>query len=211
MNYTDFKSRFQSAPLIFSKDVERLDKRRQATRNRLSRWQTKGLLVKLKRGVYLLNKNDRKVNPSLSFIGNQLYRPSYVSMEYALRHYGFIPERVSDITSITTRKTARFKNKVGTFIYQHIKPEAFRGFKAVKEDNGLSFLMAEPEKSVVDFLYLNLDKFHKDAKEAFKHSYRFQHMKGLKRRRLIELAGYFNNRRLLSVVRDLCDFIRGEQ
>ena len=207
MNYTEFKVKFQPMPLIFSKDVEKLHKRRQAMRNQLSRWQAKGLLVKLKRGVYLLNKNDQKVYPSLSFIANQLYQPSYISMEYALRHYGFIPEKVTDVTSITTRKTVRFKNKAGNFIYQHIKPEVFRGFKAVKGEAGLSVLIAEPEKAVVDFLYLNLDKFHKDAKRIFEHSYRFQHMDELKKNRLMALAGYFDNRRLSRVVKELCDFI----
>ena len=210
MNFTEFKTRFLYTPLIFSKDVERLDKRRQVTRNQLIRWQAKGLLVKLRRGVYILNKNDQKITPSLNFIANQLYHPSYVSMEYALRHYGFIPEKVSDITSITTRKTARSENRAGNFVYQHIKPEAFRGFKELKDEAGLSFLIAEPEKAIVDFLYLNLGKFQKHLEEVFRQSYRFQHLASLKRKRLIESAKYFKSRRLLEVVKTLCDFIRKE-
>lgn len=205
MNYTQFKNKYQYAPFILSRDEVRLEKNAQIIRNQFSRWQDKGLIIKLKRGTYLLNKNDRKINPSRLFISNQLYGPSYVSLEYALNFYGLIPERVPDVTSVATRKTIRFQNELGVFTYQHIKPQAFRGFKKNVDEAGLPYFIAEPEKALLDFLYLNLDKFSKDSKDLFEISYRFQNLDILKKRKIIELAKMFDNHKLMKVIGVFCD------
>lgn len=67
-----------------------------------------------------------------------------------MNFYGLIPEGVADMTAVTTRKTMRFENTLGRFIYQHIKPAAFRGFRTMGSGPN-AFFMAEPEKAVVDF------------------------------------------------------------
>lgn len=210
MNYTEFKNKFQGLPLIISKDVVRIEKNSQAVRNQLNRWQKKRLIIKLKRGVYLFNKNDRKNDTSLIFVANQLYTPSYVSLEFALSYYGLIPERTVDLTCVSTKKTIRFKNELGVFIYQHVKPCAFRGFKLSKDKCGLPLLLAEPEKAVADFLYLNLNRFKSDVKEKFKVSYRFQNMESLSQKRLIELAKSFESERLMRLIKSFSGFVRSE-
>ena len=153
MNYNEFKNKVQRWPLISSRDLTRHEPNKQVIRNQLKRWRVKKLLIKLKRGVFILNTNDRKFTPSRGYIANQLYSPSYISLEYALNYYGLIPERVSDVTSITTKKTKCFRNEIGNFIYQHIKPGCFRGFKTLKDEAGLLFFIAEPEKALIDYLY----------------------------------------------------------
>ena len=208
MNYTQFKNKFQGLPIIASKDVLRMEKDGQAIRNQLNRWHKKGLVIKLKRGAYLLNKADRKINPGLIFVANQLYSPSYVSLEFALNHYDLIPEKVVDVTSVSTRKTMRLKNELGVFIYQHIKPDAFRGFELVKDERGMPLLLAEPEKAVVDFLYLNLKRFKANAEEQFSSSYRFQNVDKLRQKKLLELAKVFHSRGLLRVTQSFCSFIK---
>ncbi|MEW6086737.1 MAG: hypothetical protein AB1498_00280 [bacterium] len=210
MNYTEFKNKFQGLPVILSREVEKQGKDRQVVRNQLNRWQDKELIIKLKRGMYLLNENDRKINPSRSFIANQLFWPSYVSLEYALGFYGLIPEKAVDVTSVTTKKTYCLENGFGRFVYQHIKPSGFRGFRSVKEEGGISFFIAEPEKAVVDFLYLNLRKFARSSGDVFRDSYRFQNLGILRKRRIIELARLFGNNGLTKAVREFCDFIKEE-
>lgn len=210
MNYTQFKNKFHKLPFIASKDVLMLAKDSQAMRNQFNRWQKKGLIIKLKRGMYLLNKNDRKINPSLIFLANQLYAPSYVSLEFALNYYDLIPERVVDLTSVTTKKTMLFKNEFGVFAYQHIKTGAFRAFKMLKDVNNMPLLIAEPEKAVVDFLYLNLSRFKNNIEEQFGSSYRFQNTETLKQKRLIELARVFESDRLMKLVKSFCTFMRNE-
>ena len=206
MNFSDFKVQFQANPIIFSRDVARNGKKAQIMRNQLHRWQKKGLLICLRKGAYLLNKNDRKVDVDPNAVANILYEPSYISLEYALNYYGLIPERVADITSVTTRKTMRFSNELGKFIYQHIKPQVFRGFKKFGEDKN-SFFMAEPEKSVVDFLYLNLSQFQSNPREILEKSHRFQNIEELNPKRMVELGKVFENKKLMRIIKEMVRWI----
>lgn len=211
MRYAEFKKDVLRLPIISSKDILFFENRRQPIRNQLGRWQKNGLVIKLRRGAYLLNENDRKVTPSKQFIANQLYAPSYVSLEYALGLYGFIPERVSDVTSITARKTMRFKNALGEFRYQHIKPAAFGGFKSAKDEAGLSFFIAIPEKAVVDFLYMNMAGIQPHDKEIFRISYRFQNIESLNRQKIMKAAALFGSEKLMKVAGSFCEFIKEER
>lgn len=211
MTYLQFKNSVQRLPFILSRDIAILKTDKQAIRNQLTRWQNKGLLIKLKRGLYILNANDRKINPSRGFIANQLCAPSYISLEYALNFYGLIPERVPVVTSITTKKTIRFTNELGAFTYQHIKPQGFKGFRIVRDENGFDFFIAEPEKAVVDFLYLNLRKFNGANTDIFYSSYRFQNTAELNPKRVIELAAFFDNAKLDNIARLFCEFTKEEE
>lgn len=212
MNFTQFRETCRDLPYIKTRGMlTPVAGMPQAMRNQLTRWQNKGLLIPLKRGVYILNKNDRKIFPSRFFFANQLMWPSYISLESALSYYGLIPEAVADITSITSKKTNCFKNSLGEFIYQHLKPEVFKGYHSFKDEAGMEVLIAEPEKAVVDFLYLNLNKFKASAKDVFKDSYRFQNTQTLNCRKIVLLARFFRNSRLEAVAREFCAFIKDEK
>ncbi len=211
MRYIEFKNHVQGLPVIASKDIVVLKKDKQAVRNQLKRWQDKKLIIKLKRGIYILNENDRRINPNKQFIANQLYAPSYVSLEYALNFYGLIPERVFVITSVTTKKTGNFVNELGTFTYQHIKPSVFTGFKTIKDGYGLTSFIAEPEKAVVDFLYLGLHRIKAPDIGIFEASYRFQNVESLSLKRITELASLFGNAKLAQIARLFCEFIKKEK
>lgn len=210
MNFADFKTQFQNVPFILSRDAVGRAKDPQAARNQLSRWQKKGLLIGLRKGVYVLNAHDRKGDVDQNVFANILYEPSYLSLEYALNFYGIIPETVADMTSVTTRKTMRFSNELGNFIYQKVKPEAFRGFKKTGDSQN-SFFMAEPEKAVVDFLYLNLSQFKNNAREVLEHSYRFQNIEELSEKRLMELGKLFGNKKLTRVLKQVARWIGEER
>ncbi len=210
MRYAEFKNTFRDLPFIVARDILPRGKDRQALRNQLNRWQKRGLIIRLKRGIYMLNENDRKINPGRYAIANQLNSPSYISLESALNYYSLIPEKVTSVTSVTSKKTLRIQNKAGDFIYQHIKPDAFRGFKVLKDESGLTFFIAEPEKAVVDFLYLNLKRIPAGAKDIFEVSFRLQNLEILAPRRIKELASLFNNRKLLQVTGNLLEFIKRE-
>ena len=207
MDFFEFKRKVQSRPVILSRDIVRGLDKPQALRNQLSRWQKKGLLVSLRKGVYVLNPHDRKIEVDQMMIANILYQPSYISMEYALNFYGLIPEAVSDITSVSTRKTAVFNNELGTFRYQHIGPKVFRGFKKAGEGQN-AFFMAEAEKAVVDFLYLNLSQFQNNTRETLEQSYRFQNIATLDPKRLVGLAVLFNNEKLNRIVKELAAWVK---
>ena len=213
MKFTDFKTKFRDLPFIRTKDICWIageQEGKQVLFNQLYRWQQRKLVVKLKKGIYLLGLNERKIYPSRAFLANQLYHPSYVSLEYALNFYGLIPEKVVDMTSVTTKKTNTFKNSEGHFVYQHIKARAYDGFKSCKDEEGLTFFMAQPEKAMVDFLYLNLKRFDSEDKGVFEESYRFQNLEVLRKSKLLSYARLFEARKLTRLVRSLCDFIAHE-
>ena len=70
-----------------------------------------------------------------------------------------------------------------------------------------SFFIAEAEKAVVDFLYLNLSQFTADAREVLEQSYRFQNIEDLNSKRLIELGRLFKTKKLMRVIKGLVHWI----
>ncbi|MBU2573052.1 MAG: hypothetical protein KKH28_03115 [Elusimicrobia bacterium] len=114
----------------------------------LIRYTRRGLLCRLKRGLYAVKTRM----PSKWGIANRLYAPSYISLASALSYYGFIPESVYAVTSITTKSTREFEADGTTCIYRTIKRGAFGWYKGA-EINGETVLLAEKEKALADYLY----------------------------------------------------------
>ena len=106
-----------------------------------------GLLIRLKKGLYAL-KTDL---PGDEEIANALYKPSYISLEYALAKYGIIPESPYSITSVTPNPTRVFTSVNQTYSYYTIKQEAYAGY-FLDTAGEKRVLIAEPEKALVDFL-----------------------------------------------------------
>ncbi len=111
-----------------------------------SRLVEKGLAVRLLKGKISFEKDE-------FIIATQLVEPSYVSLGSALLFHGLTSQVQKDIECITTKNSLRFR-KLG-IIYHKIPPQLFFGFK--KHAKGKSYtIVAEPEKAVLDGLYLNL-------------------------------------------------------
>lgn len=107
-----------------------------------------GLFSRLKKGLYTL----KSPQPSEEEIANCLYRPSYISFEYALGVYSILPEMAYAVTSATPKPTRTFEIAERVFSYLTIKPAAFAGYAPVKRGER-TVLIAEPEKALVDYLY----------------------------------------------------------
>ncbi len=125
----------------------------------ISLWVRKGNLLRLKNGMYAFARDKEKIKGEE--IAAFLYEPSYLSMESALSRYGFIPEMVYAYVSVTAKINRKFTNDFGTFIYRHIKPELFWGYTETKTEYG-HYLIAEPEKALLDYLYLNLSRIRNE-------------------------------------------------
>jgi predicted transcriptional regulator of viral defense system len=120
----------------------------------LERYAKRGLLTRLKNGMYIVTDNP----PTSFLISNRLYRPSYVSFESALSYHNIIPETVYGVTAATTKPTRDFEVEGKAFIYHKIKLSAYTGYVPTKIGDEV-ILLASPEKAVVDYLYLvNLGK-----------------------------------------------------
>ena len=199
MKYLAFKQNFESFPVISGGAISSLVKDKKTLKVQLSNWKKKGLIDQPRKGLYVLGKEHRKIEPSLFYLANQIYILSYVSLESALRFYGLIPEFVVQTTSVTTRNTNEFQNNFGHFSYQHLKPECFDGFTTFKDENDFSILIATQEKAIVDFLYFNLSRFNFLDSNIFEESYRFQNCDKLNKNKIKAYAKLFKSKKLSSI------------
>lgn len=111
-----------------------------------------GLIIRLKKGLYVVDPKVSHIVLSTELIANHLYSPSYVSMQTALRYYGLIPEAVYSVQSMTLKHTRSFDTPLGHYEYQMISRKAFPiGITSINKQN-YAFLMATPEKALCDLI-----------------------------------------------------------
>lgn len=111
-----------------------------------------GVIIRLKRGLYVVNPQYSGKTLSSELIANHLYTPSYISMSTALRYYGLIPEAVYVHQSMTVKHSRCFQTPVGNYDYKYISRKAFPiGVRSMYKDN-YAFLIASPEKALCDLI-----------------------------------------------------------
>lgn len=139
----------------------------------LNNLEREGFLSKIYRGVWVL-EGDKAISPyeviPCLFPGQR----AYVSFISALHLHGII-EQIPQVTTLAATSHARMINtKIGVFQAYHITPSFFAGFDWYKDSGSLpetppaqarpgtrpgqGFLVAEPEKALVDCLYLSAHK-----------------------------------------------------
>lgn len=192
MNFYSFKEQLNAFIVFTLIDIKKIDPR--FDRRRLNEWQRKGYIKKLRRGHYSFS--DLEMNEETLFlIANKLYSPSYVSLEMALSYYYLIPEGVYTVTSLSTKKTAKFETPFGHFHYRKINPRLFFGYTLQRAKNQ-GYTIAEREKVVLDYLYFNP---HIAEKDAF-HEWRFNTEDFLEKADLKKFKVYseaFQNKRFI--------------
>jgi len=123
-------------------------------RDKISNLLKKGIIIRVKKGLYVFGEAYRKTPYSKEILANLMFGPSYISLEYALQYHGLIPERVDAVTSVTTGRSRRFTSPVGLFIYRRIPLSAFRiGMDRKEIGDGRAFLIATTEKALADKIY----------------------------------------------------------
>jgi predicted transcriptional regulator of viral defense system len=111
----------------------------------LTRLTSRNILRKLERDKYML-AGGRAHDFS---IANFLYEPSYVSLEAALNFHGVLSQFPYEVASMTTRKPVTKTVDEKTYRYARIKKTLFWGYEFIQ-----GFLIAQPEKALLDLLYL---------------------------------------------------------
>ena len=108
-------------------------------------------IIRVKKGLYVFGPDYNRGPFSRELLANLIYGPSYVSLDYALSYYGLIPERVETVTSVTCGKNRVFSTPIGRFTYWSIPLDSYRvGIDLIQLGEKRSFLMATPEKALVD-------------------------------------------------------------
>jgi len=116
-----------------------------------TRYTRKGLLTRLKRGLYARTEQLAHLGQVDFFrIANFLQVPSYISLMTALSYYGMTTQvQRGFFESISLKRTRTFQSGQFTFRYAKLRPDLYRGFKRVED-----VFVALPEKALLDSAYL---------------------------------------------------------
>ncbi|MDZ7611948.1 MAG: hypothetical protein U5L10_04255 [Candidatus Moranbacteria bacterium] len=209
MNFIDFKEAVRDYPLFKTSDLRLIvpEEYSRSLLNNLKNWERKGYLLKIRKGLYLLGEMKSQVDPSV--LATKLYFPSYVSLEKVLGDYDIIPEAVFSVTCVTCRKTKNFDvDYFGRFSFQKIKGSAFLGFE-IRQEKGVSYYYALPEKALVDFFYLNQSRMD-GTRENFE-SYRFNEEFNYNKGRLLKFAKAFQSKKAAFLTNQFIKFYAAKQ
>jgi predicted transcriptional regulator of viral defense system len=118
---------------------------------KVSELEHKGLVIRIKRDLYVVSQKVHNQKISSELIANHLYGPSYISLESALAYYGLIPERVYSMRSICMKLHKQYETPIGLFEYVKV-PEKYYSIGVSQEiiDDSYAFLIATPEKALCD-------------------------------------------------------------
>jgi predicted transcriptional regulator of viral defense system len=126
-----------------------------ATTQQLAGLARQGLLVKVRRGLWADPADDRlSVFAAVPFLvpGRRIY----VSFLSALHLYGIIEQIPQVVTLASTGHSKIVRTALGVYRIHRIAPAFFAGFDWSRP--GRAYLIASPEKALVDSLYLSAHK-----------------------------------------------------
>jgi hypothetical protein len=110
-----------------------------------------GVLVLVKNGLYVPGPASLVRGPESFLLANHIWGPSYVSLESAMSYWGMIPERVYEVSSVTTKLSKIYTTPVGRFSYSHLPlPYYALGIQQTKLTDKQNVLLASPEKALCD-------------------------------------------------------------
>jgi len=131
-------------------------------------------IYSLKRNYYVTREFFAKHSNRIEYkyyLANILLKPSYITGETALQHYGLLSEAVMNYyTSISHKTTRNFKDFIGIFEYKTIRSEFFTDFKFVKfflDEIELCYAIAKPYKAIYDYLYYKTKQQNLSKEELF--------------------------------------------
>lgn len=193
MRFNEFIEAFGNLPIIETESLF-TGGLQPSVKVQISRWESSGKIIQLKRGVYVLAEPYRKVEVYEPYIASVLKHPSYLSLEKALEYHNLIPEGVPIYTSVTTKRPGRFVSPLGHFDYRHIDVSLFWGYDSVTVNKQTAFI-ASPEKALLDLVYLKAREISPDYLEGL----RLQNLERIRWKRLFEYAKRFGKPKILRV------------
>lgn len=200
MKLQELKAKMKGFPYVTGAFFSNLGPSHKTINNQLVKWVKDGQILRLRKGLYSLNDDDRKAGLSKMLVANALYYPSYVSLEYALSYWGMIPEAVFSVTSITPKKTQTFTNNFGEFIFKSVKPSAFFGFLSTKDEFDYEVLIATPEKALIDFFYLKTPAELRIDDTYFEESLRLQNVDQLDTKKMEQMVKKLGSAKLKKII-----------
>jgi len=130
----------------------------------LKRAVASGEVWRVRRGLYCLS--DRYARGKINPLGlaQRIHGPSYVSLETALSHHGWIPEAVHAVTSVVLGRSRTFDTPVGLFSFTRVPQGQFlAGVRRTSSEKGDAFFLATPLKALADYVYAHRCDWHSAA------------------------------------------------
>ena len=122
----------------------------------LNHLEKQGVIIKIARGIWGFELGREKITPYAVIPFLMPSHRVYVSFISALHLYGIIEQIPQTVTVASTSHTKTVHTKLGTFYIHRIAPSFFKGFDWYRGEG--DFLIAEPEKALIDCLYLSARK-----------------------------------------------------
>jgi len=111
-----------------------------------------GMIFKVYRGIWAEAGNNKVSQYSVIPFLPGAHR-AYVSFLSALHLHGIIEQIPQVIMLASTSHTRIIRTKLGVFMIHQVSPKFFKGFGWYRDDG--NFLIAQPEKALIDCLYLS--------------------------------------------------------
>jgi predicted transcriptional regulator of viral defense system len=207
MKFEELLSLIGDEPVFSSSLFDVVDVSASQFRLQIVRWVNAGKLIQLRRGLYVLNRPYRKIEPHPFLIANRLRKASYVSLQSALAYYGMIPEHVPVVTSITAGRPEELQTGLGAFGFRHVQKSLFAGYQTVNVAPGQSAFLATPEKALLDLIYLSPG----GDGAAFIEELRLQGTAALSSTALTAAARPFDSPKIERAVAEICARIADEK
>ena len=119
--------------------------------NALRRYEARGLVERVSTKIYI-NHLNRQFSPR--DLVNLLRPESYISLESALVDKGITSQSPSVLTCVTPGYPQSFRRKSVAIVYRKISSNLYWGYEE-KATRYNKYLIAEPEKALLDWIYLN--------------------------------------------------------
>jgi predicted transcriptional regulator of viral defense system len=133
-------------------ELARKYKRSEAVvRNALRRQEQNGLVERVSTKLYINHLNSQFSTRDLV---NLLRPKSYISLESALVEKGVINQSPSALTCVAPTHPHSYHSKSANIVYRKISPNLYWGFEE-KNTRYNKYLIAEPEKALLDWIYLS--------------------------------------------------------
>lgn len=154
---------------------------------KIARLEKTQLIEKLIKGKYRFLLRSESDFATANF----LYSPSYISLDSALSFYSLATGFPYQLTSVTIKPTKSITVKNQEFKYSHFSPDLFWGYE--KKEN---FLIAEPEKALLDYIYLG-------TKGLRQISFDEMDLSKIDRAKLVLYAQKFHNQKVTQITQSL--------
>jgi len=167
-----------------------------------------GELIQIRRGLYILGPKYHSTGFSKYYLANHIVPYSYVTAESALSFYGWIPERVTQITSASAfGRNKQFCTPLGDFCYWAPKKinlnHFFSGVDYIQLNASQYSWIATPLRALID--YVSWHKVNKPDLKFLHESLRIEvdHLKTIMHANITQLMSVYDSNRVTQFLKNL--------